>query len=475
MVDVTASASESQAVSTGDKEHIISRAEHGARWSMSANVTQRAKPPAASVSAEPQRVLLISHEASRSGAPRVAALVARSLVARGHHVRIVSRTRGPLIREFAAETATSVEFLSRIRRRFRELSVPRWVPRFLDSAVAVVTILINRPDVVYVNSTAAAIYLRPAQLLRRATILHSHESGEIAAHFLDEAHAWTNLSKVTVVACSPSVQRELAEIANLPLDSVELIPSVPDDARVLQLAEGPSDLDISDGQVVVGCCGSVEHRKGVDLFADAATEVRRLVPEVDIRFIWVGDVTVEGLPPNSESVEFVGPRANPYPMIKAFDIATLPSRDDPFPLVVLEAMLLGRPMVAYDVGAVAEQIGDTGVLVRPGDVNAFAAAIAQLVLDKSSRIAMGSQAHRRAISRYSSSAFSSHLDAVLARVTSVPGDRDSGVASRRRQRVNGDASRPTDPPRSDTASSRQSPLQQRRGTRGDQLGRKHDL
>lgn len=389
----------------------------------------------------PQRILLISHEASRTGAPRIAALVARCLAARGHHVRIVSRTRGPLISDFADEAATRVEFLTRIRRRLRNLGLPPWVPRLVDSAVAFWTILINRPDVVYVNSTAAAIYLRPARLLRRATVLHSHESGETAAQFLNEADAWTALSSVTVVACSTSVRHEMAQIADLPVDAVELIPSVPDDARVLELGKEPSDLRISDGQVIVGCCGSAEHRKGVDLFAEASTEIQRLLPNTDVRFIWVGDIAAEKLPTYSAPVEFIGPRANPYPTIKAFDIATLPSRDDPFPLVVLEAMLLGRPVVAFNVGAVAEQIGNTGILVTPGDVGAFAAAVVELIRDKDGRVALGDEARFRAISQYSTAAFSIHLDTVLARITK-PDLLNIDVDSRRHQQGHNDTTHP---------------------------------
>ena len=73
---------------------------------------------------------------------------------------------------------------------------------------------------------------------------------------------------------------------------------------------------------------------------------------------------IEAIPPHDPAVvEFVGPRANPYPHMRRFDVATLPSRDDPFPLVVLEAMLLGTPVVAFAVGSVADQIGSAGVIV----------------------------------------------------------------------------------------------------------------
>lgn len=339
--------------------------------------------------------------------------MARSLVAQGHSVRIRSRTWGPLLTDFATEAPVRVEFLSKFRRRLRELQLPRFVSYLVDSTVALGTILVNRPDVVYVNSCAASIYLRPALFLRRKTILHSHESGSVSAKFVATARAKAALPSATLVACSPSVRLELAEVAGVPPTAIHLLASVPDDARVLELAGEPSELQSREGQVVIGCCGSVEHRKGADLWIDAAAEVRRRRPDLDVRFVWVGDRDDEPVDHESTEVEFIGGRANPYPIMRSFDIATLPSRDDPFPLVVVESMLLGRPVVAFDVGAVADQVGPAGILVPSGDVHAFATAIVELVTSLDQRKKLGELAHERATSLYSTSSFSKKLGEIL--------------------------------------------------------------
>lgn len=360
------------------------------------------------------RILLVSHEASRTGAPRVAALVARSLVSRGHSVHILSRTRGPLLDDFAAEAPTRVEFLSRVRRRLRAV---RWFPKraahLLDAGVALLTILAHRPDLVYVNSCAAGIYLAPARMLRRPVILHSHESGPVSERFLSDSGALGELPRVALIACSPSVRSELAEVASRPIAEVILVPSVPDDTRVRALADEDSDIRPAEGQLIVGCCGSVEHRKGADLWIEAAHRVKRGRPDLDIRFVWVGDIGADHIRDEDGVVEFLGPRANPYPLMRSFDIATLPSRDDPFPLVVLEAMLLGRPVVAFKVGAVADQLGSTGVLIDPGDVEAFAEAVVGLADDPQRRRIVGALAQRRAEDCYSTIGFSSRIEKVV--------------------------------------------------------------
>ena len=86
---------------------------------------------------------------------------------------------------------TSLEVLTRVRRRLwrtRGLSRVAWL---VDTLLALATIARRRPDLVYVNSSAAAVYLRPARLLRRRTLLHVHESGSLTAEFLARARVST--------------------------------------------------------------------------------------------------------------------------------------------------------------------------------------------------------------------------------------------------------------------------------------------
>ena len=59
------------------------------------------------------------------------------------------------------------------------------------------------------------------------------------------------------------------------------------------------------------------------------------------------------------------------------DVFALPTYADAVPNVVVEAMAAGLPVVATDVGAVREMVGDAGVVVPRGDVDALAAALAR--------------------------------------------------------------------------------------------------
>lgn len=291
----------------------------------------------------------------------------------------------------------------------------------LDSAQAFGAILRWWPDLVYVNSTAAAVYLRPARWLRRRVILHVHESGEVASEFLAQARLSSLPREVEVVACSPSVESELRALMPGIADRVHLIASVPDDAIVLERGGQVADWDVANDDLIVGGCGAVEHRKGVDLFVGAACRVRSLWPEV--RFVWIGDGAVpEGA--DNAGVEFIGPRANPYPYIRRFDVFTLPSRDDPFPLVVLEAMLLARPVVAFDVGGVSQQVGEAGIVAEAGDVDAFARATEFLLRDADERRRFGEAARQRALDHFATAAFLRSINGLVDNPRVDPGGYD---------------------------------------------------
>jgi glycosyltransferase involved in cell wall biosynthesis len=99
-------------------------------------------------------------------------------------------------------------------------------------------------------------------------------------------------------------------------------------------------------------------------------------------------------------VTFAGPLENPHPDMAAFSVLSLPSRSDALPLVVMESMTLGVPVVAFDVGGVREVVGDTGILVPPEDVSGMADAILELLDDPDRRRALATMAQERVRQRF---------------------------------------------------------------------------
>jgi glycosyltransferase involved in cell wall biosynthesis len=103
-------------------------------------------------------------------------------------------------------------------------------------------------------------------------------------------------------------------------------------------------------------------------------------------------------------------------------VAVVPSRwPDPSPLVALEAMAAGRPVVASAVGGLPDLVldGTTGILVPPGDAQALRASIVQLLADPERRTRMG-QAGRQRAAGYSASVVLPQIEEVYQEVIASP-------------------------------------------------------
>ena len=99
------------------------------------------------------------------------------------------------------------------------------------------------------------------------------------------------------------------------------------------------------------------------------------------------------------------------------DLLVVTSINEGFGMVILEAMAAGKPVVAHDVGGIAELVvdGETGFLVPAGDVDAICSRLDQLLNDRELYEAM-SQAARRQATAYSLSAMADRFEAIYQQV-----------------------------------------------------------
>lgn len=354
-------------------------------------------------------VLVVSHEATRTGAPRVAVEVVEALKAAGYEVVVVLRAGGPLSAEFAAHADRVVrEPLPRVRATLRRLRRARRAVNRLEETLARLVLVRLRPSLAYLNTVKSACYVRPALRLGIPAVLHVHELEPMASSVLGRYVVATDLERVRLAACSPAARDNLARISRSHPGGITVVPSVIDVARIESLAteEPPAQISGSGSTLVVGACGLADEGKGVDQWLEMAASVRASRPALPVRFVWIGRVR-DGKPRElarrlraADVVDFVGEVPNPYPLMARMAVFTLPSRLDTHPLVVVEAMTLARPVVAFDVGDVPRQLSGTGVVVPAGDVSAMVDAVVGLLDDPNRRSQLGDKAAALARSRY---------------------------------------------------------------------------
>ncbi|QYK50467.1 MAG: glycosyltransferase [Anaerolineales bacterium] len=112
-------------------------------------------------------------------------------------------------------------------------------------------------------------------------------------------------------------------------------------------------------------------------------------------------------------IHLLGERSDINELLSSLTVCTLSSRSEAFPLTIGEAMAMAVPCVATNVGDTAYLIGDTGLLVPPGNPQALAEAWAELLaLPPRRREAMGQAARKRIRQHFS-------LEAMVARYNSL--------------------------------------------------------
>lgn len=140
--------------------------------------------------------------------------------------------------------------------------------------------------------------------------------------------------------------------------------------------------------------GAVSHRKGSDVLVSAFEKVADDYPDLSVYFVgnpdWTEEVQRAKTLPCADRIHFVGLDREPARYLKAVTMMVLPSRRDPFPLVLLEAREAGVPIVASRVDGIPEALahGEAGRLFPVGDADALAGEIRALLDSDSDRAAL---------------------------------------------------------------------------------------
>ncbi|MBU6429747.1 MAG: glycosyltransferase family 4 protein [Cyanobacteria bacterium REEB65] len=167
------------------------------------------------------------------------------------------------------------------------------------------------------------------------------------------------------------------------------------------------ELGLHPGQRAIGLVGRLTEQKGQHLLIAAAPKILARHPEAVV--VLVGDGTQRTRLENDarqrgirDRVVFAGPRRDIPALMAALDVFVLPSLWEGMPISLLEAMAAGKPVVASDVHGSAEVVtdGETGLLVRRGDVAALAEAVCRVLEDTMLAAKLGEAARRKVRDSY---------------------------------------------------------------------------
>lgn len=372
------------------------------------------------------RVLFVSHEATRTGAPMMLLHFLRWLRANTDLAfEVLLLAGGPLVPEFRALAPTRlVEALGTGRASYFEAGVTRaGFPRLANRIKLARTERLLRDlrsfDVLYLNSATSALALRLLPDVPPLVVSHVHELRSAFRYWFPEADRDLLLESTDwFVACSDGVGLNLIESYGIPRERV---------SRHYEFIEAPvadpdrghrqrADLGIPAGARLIGGSGVVNWRKGPDLFVQVAAALTRVAPHLDVHFLWIGGSGDEHLPVVADAarlgvggrVHFVGEVDDPADLFSILDVFCLTSREDPYPLVMLEAAALGVPVVSFANGGAAEFARDPegsdelpARIVPYLDVEAMASTVAELLDDEEARLAVARRGQERVLREHS--------------------------------------------------------------------------
>jgi phosphatidyl-myo-inositol dimannoside synthase len=217
------------------------------------------------------------------------------------------------------------------------------------------------------------------------------------------------------------------------------------DPSFLEPASRDDALPIPAGSPVlltVGRLVSTEPGKGVDSVIRILPKLLQVSPELHYVVIGGGDLAgplakMVQASPARDRILLTGPLKGEE--LKQYyaraDIFVMPSRQEGFGLVFLEAMASGKPVVGGDCGGAPEVIQDgvTGFLVDPDDACTLANRVAHLIEDETLRRRMGEAGRQRVEQCYTFAAFSERLGRLLESAVEnrppvpIPGQRQSSA------------------------------------------------
>jgi glycosyltransferase involved in cell wall biosynthesis len=253
-----------------------------------------------------------------------------------------------------------------------------------------------QPDLVHTTLFEADVTGRPAARLAGVPVVSSlvnvaygpeqeRASGAPAwklraARALDAA---TARLCVRLHAISHEVAAVMGARLGLRPERVDVVPRARDPAALGERtperrARVRAELGLADGEPLVLAAARQEPQKGLDVLVEAAAALPGARVVVAGR---EGTATPSLRAAVGDRVRFLGRRDDVADLLAACDVFAFPSRWEGLGSVLVEALALEAPIVASDLAAVREVVGDCGVFVPPGDAGALAGALAGVLHD----------------------------------------------------------------------------------------------
>ena len=294
----------------------------------------------------------------------------------------------------------------------------------------------NRFDIVQTCLFNANFHGRIAAFLAGVKFIFSEEHSEhyqyTSMKFLPNIWADKILSGVTskIICCCDTLRKDIAALEKInPKKIVTILSSInlENIKTSVSGSELKRDLKVPEENFVIGTIGSMSPRKGHEYLLRAFHIVKKAVPNLSLIFIGHEEKFIkknlEELAKNLnvyDSVYFLGKKERIIDYYSMMDIFVLSSLCEGIPLVILEAMQMGIPVVSTNVGGIPEMISnnETGILVPSQDPQSLSNSIIDLLLNSQKRQYLAKVASEKSLDRFKPDRYLTELESLYSAVLS---------------------------------------------------------
>jgi len=341
------------------------------------------------------KILLISHDASRTGAPILLINLAKLILSFNEHkVTFLLKNGGALETEFNSIAPTHL-----LKEKQRKGKFAFFLKRkksiiedhaFLNSFDFIISNTITNGDIIEV--------IKKKYKGKIISYIHELEIGTKA--FSNEQNVLKLIRNSTKFWVPSSIVNDyLREMLDIDQQDIFTMP------YYIPLNLPGTKKEKIKKEFLVGGCGTTDWRKGADLFVIIAKQLYLKYPEISIVFRWAGANSGIQLDKLNYEIrkgklidkvyfELSSPDLNNF--YNSIDLLLLPSREDPYPLVILEAAKFNVPSICFDsvCGSKDFILNSNGGIVVPFlDIEATIQAIINIHNDKKYRSKLGENAN----------------------------------------------------------------------------------
>ncbi len=255
-------------------------------------------------------------------------------------------------------------------------------------------------QVIHAHNSTAWFYGVWASILSKIPLVYTeHDRGFPSPLKIKCMHYLFGKYTHSVVAVSKAVKQNLERYEHIKQIKVIYNGIDPDVFRVPtpeEKIEKKKRLGVEGDSFILGNVGRMDKWKNQGILIEVLSELKDSYPNVKLILVGGGEEEVnlkrlaekEGV---KDRVIFLGRRDDVNEILKVFDIFVFPSLTEGLPLVLIEAMATGIPVISSPVGGIPELVssGDSGILISPTSKNDIKNAIIHLIKDSKLRNDMG--------------------------------------------------------------------------------------